>query len=320
VSVLAITGASGFIGMSLLDAIAAGHYSEVRLLAHRNQPVPLPAAVRVINVTGSLLDPASLRALLAPGCAVIHLAYLAAPRRIEDNVTAARNLAAACRDARIRRMIHCSTAVVAGSAPGDVVTENTPCQPTTEYERAKYRIEQEMRESAAGNHEITILRPTVVFGPGGRNLISQARRIARGSAITNLLYSALQGRRRMNLVSVHNVAAALAFLAAADRRVDQQSYIVSDDEHASNNYRDVASILARELGCGHLAGRFKFPSVFLETALRARGRSNLNLRRIYSDHKLRGAGFSKPWSFDAALLEFAKWVGTQYGLGGGARR
>lgn len=319
-SVLAITGASGFVGASLLNTVAAaGRYSEIRLLAHRNRTAPLSAATPVINAIGNLLDPASLPALLAPECTVVHLAYLAAPHRPEDNVVAARNLAAACREARIGRMIHCSTAVVAGSSPGDVITEDTPCRPGTEYERVKYRIEQELFESAAGKHEIAILRPTVVFGPGGRNLLSQARRIARGGAIANLLYSALQGRRRMNLVSVHNVAAALAFLAAADRRVDQQAYIVSDDDDPLNNYRDVARILGRELGRGHAAAGFEFPPALLAAALRARGRSNQNPRRIYADDKLRGAGFGKPWSFEAALAEFAKWAGTQYGPGGVAR-
>src|SRR5688572_9707123 len=204
VSVLAITGASGFVGRALLASLPAGRYAELRLLVHRAPPARSPEGTRVTTVAGDLLDPASVRALLVPGCTVIHLAQLAKPHPVDDNVAAARILLTACRDAGVARLVHCSTAVVAGDVPDDVITEDTPCRPATDYERAKYRIEQELREGAAGSHEIAILRPTVVFGPGGRNLMSQARRIARQSTVTNLAYSALQGRRRMNLVSVRS--------------------------------------------------------------------------------------------------------------------
>jgi nucleoside-diphosphate-sugar epimerase len=321
VSVLAITGASGFVGRALLASLPAGRYAELRLLVHRKPPARLPEGARAIPVTGDLLDPAAVRALLVPGCTVIHLAQLAKPHPVEDNVAAARILLGACRDARVARLVHCSTAVVAGDVPDDVITEDTPCRPATAYERAKYRIEQELREGAAGSHEIAILRPTVVFGPGGRNLMSQARRIARQSTVVNLAYSALQGRRRMNLVSVHNVAAALAFLAGAERAIDQQAYIVSDDADPANNYRDVARILGRELGRGHVAGSFELPPAFLAASLKARGRSNLNPRRVYADDKLRAAGCVKPWSFERALVEFAQSARAQYqySMGSAAR-
>jgi nucleoside-diphosphate-sugar epimerase len=316
-STLAITGASSFLGRALLAALPARLCSELRLLVHRERPESLPAGPRVLTVAGDLLKPESLRELLVPGATVIHLAYLARPHHDEENIAAARNLIAACRDARVRRLVHCSTAVVAGNVPDDVVTDETACRPHTEYERVKYRIEQEMRDGAAGSHEIAILRPTVVFGPGGRNLMSQARRIARGSTGANLIYSALQGRRRMNLVSVHNVAAALGFLAATGGAVDRQSYIISDDRDPANNYRDVARILGRELGRGRVTGAFELPPAFLEATLRWRGRSNLNPRRVYSDDKLRAAGFVKPWSFEHALVEYAKWFQTQYAPGNG---
>jgi nucleoside-diphosphate-sugar epimerase len=307
---LVVTGASGFMGRALLAGLAAGPCPELRVLVHERQVPQAAPGIRLTASAGDLLDPATLRKLVTPGATVINLAWLATATPEEDNLAAARNLAAACRDARIARLVHCSTAVVAGDVTDDVVTEDTPCRPATDYERAKYRIEREMREAAAGMHELAILRPTVVFGPGGRNLMSQARRIARGGTLANLAYSALQGRRRMNLVSVHNVAAALAFLAGAGRAVDGQAYIVSDDADPANNYRDVARILARELGRGRVPGGFELPRAFLTASLKARGRSNLNPRRVYHDGKLRAAGYVRPWTFESALIEFARWAGA----------
>ena len=304
---MVITGASSFVGHALLAALPANLFPELRILVHREPAPGFSADRRVVRVNGDLLDRESLRDLVTSGSTVVHLAYLATAHPDEDNVAAARNLIAACRDARIRRLVHCSTAVVAGNVPDDVITEETACHPYTEYERVKYRIEQEMREAAAGRHEIAILRPTQVFGPGGRNLVSLAGRIVSASGAVNWVYSSLQGRRRMNLVSVYNVAAALGFLATADGGVDQQTYIVSDDGAPSNNFRDVERILGRELGRERPVPLLTLPPRLLSAALRAKGRSNTNPDRIYSDAKLKAVGFAKPWSFEAALADFARW-------------
>jgi len=307
VSALVLTGASSFLGRALLAALPAGRFPELRLLIHHRRPEQLPAGSRVVTIAGDLLKPDTLHELVSPGSTVIHLAYLGPPHRDEENVAAARNLIAACRDARIRRLVHCSTAVVAGNVPDDVITEATVCRPCTEYERVKYHIEEEMREAAAGAHGLAILRPTQVFGPGGRNLLSLAGRIVSASGAVNWVYSSLQGRRRMNLVSVYNVVAALGFLATADGGVDQQTYIISDDGAPTNNFRDVERILGRELGRERPAPPLTLPPRLLSAVLRARGRSNTNPDRIYSDAKLKAAGFAKPWSFEGALADFARW-------------
>jgi nucleoside-diphosphate-sugar epimerase len=304
VNALVITGPGGFIGRGLMAALPAGDFDEVRILVHRQHPPEVPAAIRVKTVTGDLLEPGSLRELVAPGATVVHLA---SPLQAEENIAAARNLLAACREAGVARLVHCSTAVVVGNVPDDVITEETTCHPFTEYERAKYRIEQEARAAAAGRHEIAILRPTSVFGPGGRNLLSLARRVSSGSETVNRAYSILHGRRRMNLVSVHNVAAALSFLATTQQAIDQQTYIASDDEAPANNFQDIEQILRREFGRERSVPAWSMPAVLLSAALRARGRSNTNPERIYSDAKLRALGFVKPWVFDQAVIDFARW-------------
>lgn len=304
VNALVITGASGFVGRSLMSALPAGHFDELRILVHQHRPQETPAGPPVRVVTGDLLQPESLRGLIAPGSMVVHLA---SPPQPEESIAAARNLLAACREACVARLVHCSTAVVVGNVPDDVITEETTCHPFTEYERAKYRIEQEARAAAAGRHELAILRPTSVFGPGGRNLLSHARRIMFGSKAVNRAYSMVQGRRRMNLVSVHNVAAALSFLATTRQAIDQQAYIVSDDEDPSNNFRDVERILRSEFGRERAGPAWSLPLPVLSAVLRARGRSNVNPRRVYSDVKLRALGLAKPWAFDRAIAEFAKW-------------
>jgi nucleoside-diphosphate-sugar epimerase len=312
VNALVITGASSFLGRALLADLPAGAFSAVRILVHRSQPLRPSMDLPVTEVWGDLLQPESLRELVTPGSTVVHLAYLASARPKDDNLAAARNLLGACRNAGIRRMVHCSTAVVVGRASQDVVTEETPSHPATEYEQAKYRIEQEMLNGAAGNHEVTILRPTQVFGPGGKNLVALADRIRAGNVIANYVYSALQGRRNMNLVSVYNVAGALGFLATAQRSADRQTYLISDDRDPLNNFRDVDTLLRREFGCERTAPVAAMPSILLSAALMARGRSNFNSRRLYSDEKLEAAGYAKRRGFQSALIDFARWYRAQY--------
>jgi nucleoside-diphosphate-sugar epimerase len=297
---IAVIGGTGFVGGHLVERLRRGS-REIRMLVRDPRAARVPAGVAAI--TGELADPAAVGRLAAPGSTLINFAHPAEG----DARSAMKALVGVCAANGVKRIVHCSTAVVAGDVPDDVVTEETACRPASAYEKAKYAIELVMREAAAGRVELAILRPTVVFGPGGRNLMSQVRRIARRGVLANVLYAALQGDRRMNLVSVHNVVAAADFLAAAER-VDQQSYIVSDDAHPSNNYRDVARILGRELGRGRVVSDFALPPAFLRASLKARGRTNLNPRRVYADDKLTAAGFAKPWDFEAALVELARSV------------
>jgi nucleoside-diphosphate-sugar epimerase len=308
-----VTGASGFLGQALLSRLSASRFARLRVLCHRRPVAQSPADYQMTTVTGNLLEPDIARTLVTPGATVIHLAHLTTERLKDDNLAAARNLAAACSDAGIARLVHCSTAVVVGNVPDDVVTEETPCCPLTGYERTKYRIEQEMREAAAGRHEMAILRPTSIFGPGGRNLVSLARRVLKESELANRAYSMLQGRRRMNLVSVHNVAAALSLLATTHHAIDQQIYICSDDEDPLNNFRDVEQILRHELSRERRVPAWSLPPSLLSAMLRVRGRSNANPERVHSDAKLRALGFAKPWAFDRAVSEFADWFRTRSG-------
>ena len=71
----------------------------------------------------------------------------------------------------IKRLIHCSTAVVAGRVNDNIVTEQTECNPRTEYEKTKYQIEQILTQKARNHFPLTILRPTAVFGENGKNLL-----------------------------------------------------------------------------------------------------------------------------------------------------
>jgi len=315
VKVVAVTGAAGFIGEHLIGYLAARSDVRLRLLVHR-QPPGLPEDRRRIGlIPGDLLKPETLEGFLVPGCTVINLAYLAASSE-GPNLEAMANLAEACAAASVKRLVHCSTAVVAGRVPDDTITEETRCEPAEGYERTKFKMERLLEKRAEGRFDLAILRPTAVFGPGGKNLLKLADDLSQGSWGLLYLKSCLFGSRRMNLVPVDQVVGALAFLAFAGSPWHGRVFIVSNDDHPLNNYRDVEAHLRKALGLPGLPlPRVSLPSPVLALLLRAAGRSNSNPFRRYEGRRLCAAGFRPADTFEAALDGFAESYRRQ---GGGA--
>ena len=258
-----------------------------------------------VTVRGNVADPAVLAALLRPGCCVANFVYDAAAP-MQESLAAANALAEGCIKHGVRRMLHCSTATVVGVTRVARIDETTACHPGTAYEKTKIAVENLLLEKARGRFELVILRPTAVFGAGGRNLLKLARDLAHGPRLTNYLRSCANGARRLNLVAAENVVAAAVFLLEADA-VDQEIFIISDDENPLNNFRDVESCLMHRLAIPAYPARCALPQAVLSLLLRMRGRSLTNPETLFSCDKLRQLGFIKPVNFDAALAAFASW-------------
>ncbi len=302
-----VIGASGFIGEHLVDMLAARPDLDVRVMVHRSKA---GGRTGVTYAEGDLLAAETLDAVFVEGCVVINLAYLAV-----DNLQAAANLAKACARKRVRRLIHCSTAVVVGRSAEAVVTEETTCHPVSEYEKTKLQMEQILLEMSAGQFELTILRPTAVFGPGGKNLLKLANELMMRNMWINYFRSCLFNRRSMNLVAVENVVAALEYLIRAGE-VDRQIFIISNDDSPLNNYRDIEDRLLAVFGRSYAMPRLPVPRFVLGGLLRLAGRSSLNPSIKYSDCKLAARGFCKPQDLGDAVDDFAKWYQSKMSLGG----
>ncbi len=304
---LALCGASGFVGRHFLNAVARGGTAHVRLLVHHRDASAGLAASNLTPLPGDLLQADSLNALVSGASAVVNLAYLS-QQSGDANLAAAANLARACRTGNVRRLVHLSTATVVGRALDDIITESTSPDPRTDYERIKLEIERVLLREAAGAFELVILRPTAVFGPWGQNLVKLAASLATGNAIENYLRSCMHGRRKMNLLCVENAVAAILFAIEVRFRSPTQTFIVSDDDEGTNNYRDVESMLRSALGrCEYALNVLAVPNAVLRALLRCSGRSNLNPNRVYSNASIAAAGFEKAVPFSAGLALFVEW-------------
>jgi nucleoside-diphosphate-sugar epimerase len=290
-------GASGFVGSRTLSR-AQG---PVRALVHRRR---VHRAQNVNVVEGDAGDPAALARLLEPDAVVLNFAH--AP----DGERLAETLAQACASRGVQRLVHVSTCSVYGSTAGALVDEDTACAPVTPYERTKHAVEGILERAAEGRYELVVLRPTAVFGPGGKNLETLALRIMRESWPWRYVRACTMGRRRMHAVDVECVAVATLFAATARLAAPIERFVVSQDDEPGNDYASIeAFFVQRFRAARYPVPPLSPPAALQRSLLRLAGRSNVEPQRRYSSAKLAGRGFARPRSFSAALEEYADWIG-----------
>lgn len=311
--VISVAGGTGFIGKRLVNFLAARSDCEVRVLVRH----PTDLRQSAVTVVGNILEVESLSRFLVPGGTLINLVNLE-HLSVVENIRAAESLLDACVAAGVKHFIYSSTAAVAGRAREDVVNEDTECKPGNQYETTKSSVERILLGRSPADLDVSILRPTAVFGPGGKNLMKLAVDLHQRPQILNYAKSSLQGRRRMNLVHIDNVVAALAFLTDSGPGSGKEIYIVSDDESPNNNYQDVEKCLLACFGIPQYPiSPLPISGIVLTLALHLTGRTNTNPHRVYDSSKLSNAGFKKPVTFEDGLADFARWYSSQFKRYGG---
>ncbi len=219
-----VTGGRGFIGGRLVAALRAEGMSP-RVLT-RGDPGP-------DEIQGDLADGPALETACAGIGTVFHCAGHAhafgalgaqeATRHWQVNFEGSRALVEAAGQAGVRVFVFLSSVKAVGEPGEACVTEDWPVAPESAYGQAK-RAAEEAVLAAGARHgmRVTVLRPAMVFGGGGRgNLERMARLVRRG------LFPPLPetGNRR-SLVHVSDVVDAMR-LVAGDARAAGRTYIVA---------------------------------------------------------------------------------------------
>jgi nucleoside-diphosphate-sugar epimerase len=310
--VIAILGASGFVGHHLVEALNNYGSFEMKVLVHSTRDLELFNKPNIKIIEGDCTIAESLEKLVEPGCTVVNLVYLSNKSK-RENLKAIDNLAIVCGKVKIKRFIHCSTATVVGKVRNKIIDETTLCNPINEYEITKLEIEKTLLERYGNLFELVVLRPTAIFGPGGKNLVRLANDITSGKRILNYMKSCLFYFRRMNLVYIDNVIASLVFLIAKDEIFEKEIFIISDDDYVTNNFRYVEKFLMKKFDFkDYLLPPVPLPFFILAFLLRIMGQSNSNPIRAYKCQKILNAGFSKPVLFDEGLAKFADWYEEKF--------
>ena len=176
-----VTGADGFIGSHLTEALIADGAQVTALSAYNSfdqagwlDDLSDDARAKVRLVRGDIRDSAFMRRLVHDQQVVFHLAALIAiphsyrsPQSyIDTNVLGTLNVLEAARDMGVQRVIHTSTSEVYGTAITTPISESHPLQGQSPYSASKIGADM-MAEAFARSFDlpIAILRPFNTFGP-----------------------------------------------------------------------------------------------------------------------------------------------------------
>jgi len=231
-----VTGADGFIGSHLVEALlAAGHPVRAFCLYNSlgswgwldNLPRTLQGELEI--VLGDIRDPLCVREAMC-GCEqVFHLAaliaipysYVAPTSYIDTNIHGTLNVVQAARDLGVQRVVHTSTSETYGSAQFVPITEDHPLVGQSPYAASKIGADQiALSFWRSFETPVTVLRPFNTYGPRQSaravipTIISQ---IAAGERQIRL--GALSPTRDFNYVA--DTCAAFLAVAASDAALGQ---------------------------------------------------------------------------------------------------
>src|SRR5579863_3902805 len=200
-----VTGASGFVGGHLVEALVAGGY-RVRCLVRPQSDRRWLDSLGVSYAAGTVEDAGALRRAVDGVDVVFHLAALTTTARASEydriNYGGVVRLVDAMA-ARPVRLVFCSSLAAGGPArAGRPLTEADPPAPIGPYGESKLRGEQVV---LSGGVPAVVVRPSAVYGPRDRDVLAAFRLAARGLAIR----TGPRGQQ-LAMIHVHDLAQGLA--------------------------------------------------------------------------------------------------------------
>jgi nucleoside-diphosphate-sugar epimerase len=303
--VVAVTGASGFIGRQLAAHFVGAGF-EVRALSRMGRAsgsaclgvdyTSVDSLIKALQGVDTVIHAAGLAHVEASQLADADQAYR------EANVAPALNVARACIGSGVRHMVLLSSAGVMGkkSPKGGFEDSMTPA-PYDAYSRSKLEADLKVAELAGiASLSLTLIRPPMVYGPGAPGSFRRLRRwISRDWPVP---LGAVSARR--SFIGARNLCSVVA-AAAKVRLPGSVSLLVADS--APMTAADFSRTIAESM---HRRARIiAAPPWLLRLALSALGRSE-EYRRIGNAFELvpSRARALLDWVPPYSTLEELRWT------------
>lgn len=232
-----ITGATGFIG-SYLMPISSQQKFQITAAVRKNLSQSLSGPIRIVKV-GNIDEKTNWQEALQGIDIVIHLAARAhiinetipnpEAEFIKVNTQGTANLVQQSIQAGVKHFIFISSIGAMTTQSDRILTENSPCHPDSPYGRSKLQAEQALINLAKdSNMTWTILRPTLVYGPGNPGNMERLMKLIKQGL--PLPFGAIKNRR--SFVFVGNLVAAI--ITCLDHpKAANQIFLISDNQAVS---------------------------------------------------------------------------------------
>jgi dTDP-glucose 4,6-dehydratase len=262
-----VTGAAGFLGREVVRQL---HERGERVRAVDLVEDPTEAPPDVERMQGDLVDPSFCRSAVPGVRAVIHSAAVqfhtpGCPRfRIEPffrrNAAMTRALLDASAEAGVKRFVFVSSDMVYGPpSPPRLLREDAPTRPVGPYGRSKVESEAHCRAARGKFEDVTVLRPSVIIGPGRLGLMRKLFDMVRTGRSVPMFGP---GTNRHHMIAVDDLAR--ASVLALDKPTNGTYNIASQNPPTT---REMLTELCRRAGSSSTL--MALPTVPLQLALSA---------------------------------------------------
>lgn len=312
-----ITGANGFLGRQLVEALRQ-RGEIVKALVLPGENTEWLESRNVTIYTGDVRQSATLAEPMATADAVFHLAAMIGVwRPMKDyfsvNVTGTENVCRAALKAGISRLIHVSSAMAYRMWVGHPVTEDEALQPLQEPYSSTKALGDRLVQRLVDEEGLpaVIVRPGTSFGPGDRlNFGRIADRIRDGKGV--IIGS---GRNPVPMVFVTDLIQGL--LLALDRKqAVGQAYNIGNDQPLTQE--ELLGAIAEEIGARpphiHVPFHVLYPVASAAEVLSRLSR--YRLRPIATRHSIVLYGLANRISIDKARrqLDYVPQVSIREGV------
>lgn len=240
-----LTGASGFLGKSVLKKLISENHT-VLALSRTPESDKLILSSGGIAVRGDLYKIKEFEVLLKDIDVVVHCAapveFWGPWEKFENGIVVSTSqLAEACAKKGVRRFIHVSSESVLQDKDSLLDIDEThpyPKEPNSFYGKAKKLAEQFLLSSTFPM-EVIVIRPTFIWGPGANALKTIGDKVRSGEFMW-----IDHGRASFEAVHVENVAEIIHL--ALTKGKDRSIYFVTDE--APSNVKDFFTSIFQDLG------------------------------------------------------------------------
>ena len=255
-----VTGADGFIGSHLTEALVAQGL-DVRAFVMYNSfnswgwldssPKEIRESLDVF--AGDIRDPHGVRAAMKGCDVVMHLAaliaipysYYSPDTYVDTNIKGTLNLVQAARELGVEKVVHTSTSEVYGTARFVPITEEHPLQGQSPYSATKIGADQiAISFYNAFNTPVVIVRPFNTYGPG------QSARAIIPSVITQIA----AGAKTLSLGALHPtrdfsfVGDTVRFFIAAAQPAAPVGEVINGGSNFEISIGDTVKMIAEVMG------------------------------------------------------------------------